>query len=130
MLSAHVNASLPVTAGSERATTPAVDNPVGKSPPQFCIGLALIKKEGLPRALHPHHRSGPEAPAGAPRSRPRKRHRKTRQVPSADPRRHRLCHQGSGRNQRALRTHQRALRAAVHADHRKPAVRRLGRDLP
>jgi hypothetical protein len=46
------------------------------------------------------------------------------------PRRPRLRHQGPGRDQRAVRTHQRPLRTAVHPDHRQPALRRLEQDLP
>jgi len=59
-----------------------------------------------------------------------KRHRQARQIPSADPRRPRLCHQGSGRNQRPVRAHRCPIRAAILADHRQPAVRRMGKDLP
>ena len=52
------------------------------------------------------------------------------QLRSADPRRHRLRHQGSGRDQRAVRADRRALRAPIDADHGQPAVRRMGQDLP
>ena len=57
-------------------------------------------------------------------------HRQARPLRSADPRRHRLRHQGSSRNQRAVRVDRRALRAPIHADHGQPAVRRMGQDLP
>ncbi len=79
---------------------------VGKSHLGSAIGLTLVQN-GYRVLFSRHHRSGPEAPTGASRSRPRKRHRKARQVPPADPRRHHLRHQGSGRDQRAVRTDQR-----------------------
>ena len=46
-----------------------------------------------------------------------------------DPRRHHLRHQGSSRNLRAVRAHQRPLRATIHSDHRQPGLRRMGQDL-
>ena len=51
-------------------------------------------------------------------------------LPPADPRRHRLRHQGPGRNQRPVRADRRPLRAALAAHHRQPALRRMGQDLP
>ena len=48
---------------------------------------------------------------------------------SADPRRPRLRHQGSGRDQRAVRADQRPLRAPLDAHHGQSAVRRMGQDL-
>src|SRR6516225_2043820 len=47
-----------------------------------------------------------------------------------DPRRHLLCQQGPGRDQRALRADRPALRASFAARYRQPAVRRMGQDLP
>src|SRR5665213_2170933 len=48
------------------------------------------------RAVHAHHRPRPAAAGGAPGAGARSRHHQARQVPAADPRRYRLCHQGSG----------------------------------
>ena len=80
-------------------------------------------RERIPRVLHPNHRSGPAHAGGAPRTRPRKPVRKARSLSPPDPRRPRLCAEGPGRNQRALRAHLGALRKAIAADHRKPALR-------
>ena len=38
------------------------------------------------------------------------------------------CHQGSGGDERSVRTDQRAIRTPVHAHHRQPALRRMGKN--
>ena len=58
------------------------------------------------------------------------RHQPARSLPSADPRRPRLCQQGSGRNLRPVRADQRPLRTPIHSDHRQSAVRGMGKGLP
>lgn len=80
--------------------------------------------------LRPHHRSRSKAPGRSSRPRPRCRHRKARPLRSPHPRRSCLRHQGSGRNERPLRAHLRALRTALDAHHRQPALRRIGPHLP
>jgi hypothetical protein len=80
--------------------------------------------------LHQNYRPRPEASDGPPGPGARERSCQARQVPSPDPRRSRLRHQGSGRDQRAVRTDQRPLRTPIHADHRQPALWCLGKDLP
>jgi DNA replication protein DnaC len=47
----------------------------------------------------------------------RKRTRQTRQVSPLGPRGHRLCQQGSSRNQRTVRVHRKSIRATLHVDH-------------
>ena len=101
----------------------------GKSHLAAAIGRGLIEN-GWRVLFHAHHRPGPAPPGGAPRTRPRGRHQPARQASPADPRRPRLRHQGPGRDERALRAHRRALRAAIHPDHRQPALRRVGPHLP
>lgn len=66
-------------------------------------------RERLACAVHANDRSRPAAPGGAPRTRVRKRHRQARQISPAHPRRPRLCQQGSGGNQRAVRADRRPL---------------------
>jgi DNA replication protein DnaC len=49
--------------------------------------------------------------------------RQTRQISPADSRRSRLCHQGSGGDQRSVRADQRPLRTTIDAHHRQSAIR-------
>ena len=53
-----------------------------------------------------------------------------RPLPPPDPRRPRLCAEGPGRDQRALRADLGTLRTAIAADHRKPALRRVAQGVP
>ncbi len=66
-------------------------------------------RERLARAVRPHHRSCAKASGGAPRAGTRKRTSQTRPLRPPHPRRHRLCHQGSGRDQRPVRADRCAL---------------------
>jgi energy-coupling factor transporter ATP-binding protein EcfA2 len=59
-----------------------------------------------------------------------KRDRQARQVSPAHPRLHRLCQQGPGRDQRAVRADRQPLRAPLIADHRQSALRRVGQGVP
>lgn len=95
--------------------------------PPLSVGPSSKKAGGCSTRARPTSCRSCRRHAGtATRSRPRQ----ARQIPSPDPRRPGLRHQGSGRDQRALRAHQRPLRAALHADHSQPALRRMGQDLP
>src|SRR5271165_5272664 len=88
-----------------------------------------LDRKGLARSVHPDHRPCAKASDRTPRSRPRSRDRQTRQISSADPRRSRLCHQGPSGDERAVRADQRAIRAPIHAHHRQPALRGMGKNL-
>jgi IstB-like ATP binding protein len=89
------------------------------------LGLALIE-EGW-RVLFTRTTDA-RTPNHAPRSRARNGDRQTRQISSADSRRSRLCHKGSGRDERSIRTDQRAVRTTIDAHHRQSALRRMGQD--
>lgn len=58
------------------------------------------------------------------------RDRQTRPLRPPDPRRHHICEQRSGGDQRTVRADRRPLRATLAADHGQSAVRRVGAYLP
>ena len=86
-------------------------------------------RKGLARPVHQNRRPRPETSDRATRSSTRSGDRQARQISSADSRRSRLRHQGSGRDERSVRTDQRSLRAPIDAHHRKPALWRMGKNL-
>ena len=80
----------------------------GKSHLAAALGLALVQNGR--RVLFMRTTDLVQTAAGgAPGARARSRHHQTRQVPTADPRRYRLRHQGSGRDQCAVRADRRPL---------------------
>jgi len=101
--------SPPATAGLIRVPIScSLARPAGQEP--SCGSARSGSRSERPaRAVHAHHRPRPAAAGGAPGAGARGRHHQARQVPAADPRRYRLRHQGSGRDQCAVRTDRRPL---------------------
>ena len=100
----------------------------GKTHLAAAIGLALVENGW--RVLFARTSDLVQTtPGRAPRTGARSRHQPARSLPPADPRRPRLCQQGSGGNLRPVRADQRPLRTSIHLDHRQSAVRRLGQGL-